>query len=208
MTSAHKSPEDEAIVAVIRRHFADPHAFVACAAAIWAMYDPSTDYTLTAPSRDGGRNAYGYYKLGPEADPMRLDFALEAKCYAADNWVGVRELSRLITPPAPPVWRPCHHPLSRPAGVRGTAQRRSPSRRHLRKGHRRHPQAPGDRDARRCRSLAATGVPCRASRGIAPSCTRREIDAESRLGSGREAQGRACESPNPVRGRAARRAMP
>jgi hypothetical protein len=92
-----QSPEDEAIVAAIRRHFVDPHGFEACAAAIWAMYAPSTDYTLTAPTRDGGRDAYGYYKLGPEADPIRLDFALEAKCYAPDNGVGVRELSRLIS---------------------------------------------------------------------------------------------------------------
>ena len=51
----------------------------------------------TAPSRDGGRDAYGYYKLGPESDPIRLDFALEAKCYGADNGVGVRDLSRLIS---------------------------------------------------------------------------------------------------------------
>ena len=61
------------------------------------MYAPTSDYTLTAPSRDGGRDAYGYYKLGPEADPIRLDFALEAKCYGPDNGVGVRELSRLIS---------------------------------------------------------------------------------------------------------------
>jgi len=61
------------------------------------MYAPSSDYTLTAPSRDGGRDAYGHYKLGPEADPIPLDFALEAKCYGPDNGVGVRELSRLIS---------------------------------------------------------------------------------------------------------------
>src|SRR5262249_1518286 len=58
---------------------------------------PTSDYTLTAPTRDGGRDAFGYYKLGPEADPIRLDFTLEAKCYRADNGVGVRELSRLIS---------------------------------------------------------------------------------------------------------------
>jgi pimeloyl-ACP methyl ester carboxylesterase len=92
-----RSSEEEAIVAAIRSHFADPHGFEACAAAIWAMYAPSTDYTLTAPSRDGGRDGYGYYKLGPESDPIRLDFALEAKCYGADNGVGVRDLSRLIS---------------------------------------------------------------------------------------------------------------
>ncbi len=49
-----QSREDEAMIAAIRHHFADPHAFEACAAAIWAMYAPSSDYTLTAPSRDGG----------------------------------------------------------------------------------------------------------------------------------------------------------
>lgn len=92
-----QTPEDEAIIATVHRHFTDPHDFEACAAAIWRMYAPSSDYTLTAPSRDGGRDAYGYYKLGPEADPIRLDFALEAKCYGPDNGVGVRELSRLIS---------------------------------------------------------------------------------------------------------------
>jgi hypothetical protein len=85
------------MIAAIRRHFVDPHGFEACAAAIWAMNAPNSDYTLTAPTRDGGRDAYGFYKLGPEADPIRLDFALEAKCYAPDNGVGVRELSRLIS---------------------------------------------------------------------------------------------------------------
>jgi hypothetical protein len=38
-----------------------------------------------------------YYKLGPEADPIRLDFALEAKCYGAEHGVGVRDVSRLIS---------------------------------------------------------------------------------------------------------------
>lgn len=29
--------------------------------------------------------------------PLKIDFALEAKCYAMDNAVGVREMSRLIS---------------------------------------------------------------------------------------------------------------
>src|SRR3954465_14174145 len=33
----------------------------------------------------------------PLADRIALDFALEAKCYAPDNGVGVKELSRLIS---------------------------------------------------------------------------------------------------------------
>jgi hypothetical protein len=85
------------MVAAIVAHFVDPHDFEACAAAIWAMYAPNTDYTLTAPSRDGGRDAFGYFKLGPESDPIRLDFALEAKCYSPQHTVGVRDLSRLIS---------------------------------------------------------------------------------------------------------------
>jgi hypothetical protein len=92
-----ESLADKGIIAAIHGHFVDPHGFEACAAAIWAMYAPASDYTLTAPSRDGGRDAYGCYKLGPEADAIRLDFALEAKCYAADTGVGVRGVSRLIS---------------------------------------------------------------------------------------------------------------
>lgn|GEM_PF-5943694 len=35
--------------------------------------------------------------MGPLADRISLDFALEAKCYARENGVGVKELSRLIS---------------------------------------------------------------------------------------------------------------
>jgi len=34
--------------------------------------------------------------LGPASDPVAVEFALEAKCYAANHGVGVRETSRLI----------------------------------------------------------------------------------------------------------------
>jgi hypothetical protein len=51
----------------------------------------------TGPSRDGGRDAVGEYLLGPAADRIVVDFALEAKCYAETNSVGVREVSRLIS---------------------------------------------------------------------------------------------------------------
>lgn len=52
---------------------------------------------VTRPTRDGGRDATGEYLIGPRSDPIRIDFALEAKCYAATNGVGVREISRLIS---------------------------------------------------------------------------------------------------------------
>ena len=52
---------------------------------------------VTRPWRDGGRDAVGDYLLGPRSDPVAVEFALEAKCYAAGNGVGVRETSRLIS---------------------------------------------------------------------------------------------------------------
>jgi Restriction endonuclease len=53
--------------------------------------------TVTRPTVDGGRDAIGTYRVGPLADRIVLDFALEAKCYAPGNGVGVKELSRLIS---------------------------------------------------------------------------------------------------------------
>jgi Restriction endonuclease len=55
------------------------------------------DYELTRRYRDGGRDAIGYLTLGPLADPIKVSFALEAKCYSLTNRVGVKETSRLIS---------------------------------------------------------------------------------------------------------------
>jgi len=53
---------------------------------------------VTRPSRDGGRDAIGEYRLGPGVDPVRLQFALEAKCYNPDGGgLGVKMVSRLIS---------------------------------------------------------------------------------------------------------------
>jgi len=52
---------------------------------------------------DGGRDAIGRYRLGLIDDPVQVEFALEAKCYAPalkgsrPNTVGVKEVSRLIS---------------------------------------------------------------------------------------------------------------
>jgi restriction endonuclease Mrr len=35
--------------------------------------------------------------IGPDSDPIKLDFSLEAKLYSEGNNVGVREISRLIS---------------------------------------------------------------------------------------------------------------
>lgn len=90
---------DSAILEEIRSYFADrPHDFEHCAAEVWCLMAPATEeLQVTRQSRDGGRDAVGQYRLGPLADQIRIDFALEAKCYAPTNSVGVREVSRLIS---------------------------------------------------------------------------------------------------------------
>ncbi|GLV91805.1 restriction endonuclease [Streptomyces lavendulae subsp. lavendulae] len=95
-------PEDSAgraMLEEIRDYFRGrEHGFEACAVAIWRLIAPSTGAVdVTRPSRDGGRDAVGAYVLGPVASRIAIDFALEAKCYAASNSVGVREVSRLIS---------------------------------------------------------------------------------------------------------------
>ncbi len=52
---------------------------------------------VTRPSRDGGRDAVGLYRIGHEAAAIKVEYALEAKCYGPDNSVGTREVARLIS---------------------------------------------------------------------------------------------------------------
>jgi hypothetical protein len=76
----------------------NPHGFEHCAARLAGLMDPNIKIeTVTRPSVDGGRDAIGTYRVGPLADRISLDFALEAKCYAPENGVGVKELARLIS---------------------------------------------------------------------------------------------------------------
>lgn len=94
-----QSTTDLKMLSAIHEHFAErPHDFEGCAAQIWMMIAPATDeLALTQRSRDGGRDAIGRYRIGPIGDQIRIDFALEAKCYAPHSSVGVREMSRLIS---------------------------------------------------------------------------------------------------------------
>ncbi|NOK01002.1 MULTISPECIES: restriction endonuclease [Myxococcus] len=93
------SKSDLQILADIRNYFStNPVAFEACAAELARMTlgrVPSID--LTRPSRDGGRDAVGKYQIGEGQSSILVDFALEAKCYAENNSVGVREISRIIS---------------------------------------------------------------------------------------------------------------
>lgn len=92
-------PEGRAIMEAVRTFFAKrPHAFEGCAAALVRLMLPDiAAIDLTRPSRDGGRDAIGQLRIGRGATSVLVDFALEAKCYAASNGVGVREMSRLIS---------------------------------------------------------------------------------------------------------------
>lgn len=76
----------------------DPVRFERCGVELFRFAVPGLENVdLTRPTRDGGRDALGQLAVGPAADPIRLDFALEAKCYEPGNLVGVREVSRLIS---------------------------------------------------------------------------------------------------------------
>ncbi len=91
---------DFRLLSIVHQHFApDPYEFEGFAVDIWRSLAPSTDDDLevTRRSRDGGRDAVGHYRIGPASDPIRIEFALEAKCYQPQNAVGVKETSRLIS---------------------------------------------------------------------------------------------------------------
>lgn len=86
----------------IRNHYKDnPYGFEACATDIISKMDSNfVDFSLTRPWRDGGRDAIGHYTIstGGKANyPLKIDCALEAKCYSTDTAVRVRQMSRLIS---------------------------------------------------------------------------------------------------------------
>lgn len=86
----------------IREFYSDfPQGFEMCAKSILEKTDSNfCEFDLTRPWRDGGRDALGYYVISPGGKcnrQLRIDCALEAKCYGEKNSVGVREMSRLIS---------------------------------------------------------------------------------------------------------------
>jgi hypothetical protein len=93
------APGDLALLEVLWEHFKGrPTDFERCAVELFRLTAPGVqNVDVTRPSRDGGRDAIGQYAIGPPADPIRLDFALEAKCYKPGNSVRTGELSRLIS---------------------------------------------------------------------------------------------------------------
>lgn len=96
------SEDGKRCLEVIRKHYANnPTAFEACAVRIIEMMDNHfEDFSLTRPWRDGGRDAIGFYCVssGNRANfPLKIDCAIEAKCYKENNSVGVKSMSRLIS---------------------------------------------------------------------------------------------------------------
>jgi hypothetical protein len=91
---------DLSLLEHIHGYFADqPTRFEHFAAELWRMAEPNVQrIDVTRPWRDGGRDAVGEFVIGPDADPVTVEFALEAKCYAPGRaGVGVKEVSRLIS---------------------------------------------------------------------------------------------------------------
>jgi len=91
--------EDLQLVEALVNHYeSDPVGFEWCAAEITRMLLPSiASIDVTRPSRDGGRDAIGRYRIGPLGSRVEVEFAMEAKCYSPHNSVGVRQTSRLIS---------------------------------------------------------------------------------------------------------------
>lgn len=86
----------------IRSHYgSNPYGFEMCAKSILELSDSHfVEFSLTRPWRDGGRDALGYYLIETESKvnyPVRMDCAMEAKCYSENHSVGVKEMSRLIS---------------------------------------------------------------------------------------------------------------
>ncbi len=94
------APADIWMMRQVYEHFRpDPIAFERFAADLWLHSDPHVvSVEVTRASRDGGRDAIGEYQIGPAGDPVKLQFALEAKCFdPTGSGVGVRMMSRLIS---------------------------------------------------------------------------------------------------------------
>jgi hypothetical protein len=97
-----QTPSDKRGVKMISKileHCAsDKFLFEAIAKNLWEKScSLNMQVDLTRRWRDGGRDAMGYLLIGPKSDPIKLNFAIEAKCYSPGNNVGVKEMSRLIS---------------------------------------------------------------------------------------------------------------
>jgi hypothetical protein len=93
------SLNDKKLIKAIKDFYEDdPYEFELCSTRILQMMDPHfEEFELTRRWRDGGRDALAKYRIGDSHSPLLVDCAVEAKCYAMTNSVGVKEMSRLIS---------------------------------------------------------------------------------------------------------------
>lgn len=93
-----KDAEGLKMIKQIHAHFAkEPVLFEKCAADITKWVLENAGIGVTRPTRDGGRDAIGKLRIGDVGTFVEVDFAMEAKCYALERSVGVKEMSRLIS---------------------------------------------------------------------------------------------------------------
>jgi len=87
-----------ALVSYYKSHPQREYAFEKCAIEVCKLSDPKIiDLELTPPTRDGGRDGIGVYRLGTDFSYIKVEFSMEAKCYDPQNSNGVHLTSRLIS---------------------------------------------------------------------------------------------------------------
>jgi hypothetical protein len=93
------TPTHAAIAEAVHDHFRDePIRFEHFAADVIRLMDANViGLDVTRPSRDGGRDGVGRYRIGLPQNCVTVDFAMEAKCYQPSSGLGVRVVSRLIS---------------------------------------------------------------------------------------------------------------
>lgn len=94
-----KNQENQKVLSLVYEKFKNnPFDFEKCAVEIARlMMSDIGSCKITRPSRDGGRDAIGTYRIGSGPSAIEVEFALEAKCYKPGTSVGVKELSRLLS---------------------------------------------------------------------------------------------------------------
>jgi len=86
------------IVKYYKNHPQGEYAFEKCAIEICLLSDTKIlNLELTPPTRDGGRDGIGTYRLGTDFSYIKVEFSMEAKCYDPQNSNGVKLTSRLIS---------------------------------------------------------------------------------------------------------------
>jgi len=86
------------IVKYYKNHPKGEYAFEKCAIEICLLSDTKIlNLELTPPTRDGGRDGIGTYRLGTDFSYIKVEFSMEAKCYDPQNSNGVKLTSRLIS---------------------------------------------------------------------------------------------------------------